>query len=205
MTDGVTDKVFLPDVLKELKALEGRSVIVGPVGEPDSLLAKYAAANEFGATISPKNRTYLAIPVNRQAKGKRPGDFADLRFVPAKNRSGGWLVRGKGPRSVAMFKLVKQVKIPERAFLRRTADSKEVQDKTAKILAQAVIRLICGNASADDVLAAIGESLSAGVKSTIEKGLAPANSPVTLLTKRGSTPLVDSGRLFKSISWESIC
>jgi hypothetical protein len=49
-------------------------VSAGGVGVP------YAAAQEFGATIIPKNVQWLTIPATDEAFGKKATEFGDLKF-----------------------------------------------------------------------------------------------------------------------------
>jgi hypothetical protein len=201
MTARVTEKVHLPHVEKELKALLGMKVIVGPIADNDSHLAKRAAANEFGAVITPKSSTYLAIPVRPEAKGRSPRDF-DLKPIFPKNGTP-YLARIEGKRVVPFYILKKKVVIPERSYLRSTFDRKETQDKLMRILIDGIRRLIAGSMTADDVINALGASLAASVKSQISSNIGPPNSPLTTMLKNSrSTTLVDEGDLLKSISWE---
>jgi hypothetical protein len=53
----------------------GAGIVVGAV-------AKYAHAQDTGATIVPKNVKWLTIPAIPEAYRKRASDFSNLRFVP---------------------------------------------------------------------------------------------------------------------------
>ena len=43
--------------------------------------APYAFAQEYGATIKPKNAKKLAIPINKKSYGKSPRKFKNLVFT----------------------------------------------------------------------------------------------------------------------------
>jgi hypothetical protein len=190
---------------RELMKIFGRKIIVGPAAKDDSELAKYAAANEYGATITAK-KGYLSIPVHPAAKGIRPSDFGDLVFIPGRNKGHAFLARvTKDGKRENFYLLKRTVKIPERSYLRGAFDKKETIDRAVRIGAEMTYRVIMGRARAKDVLAAIGQSLVASVKQRISSNLPPANSPVTMLTKkRAGTTLIDEGRLLNSIQDEVI-
>lgn len=199
----VTEKVFLPGVEAEFRKLFGRKIIIGPAAAEGSELAAYAAANEFGATITPKNAAYLAVPLNMEAKERRPRDY-DLVPIFPKDRTP-YLAMKQGNRLVPYYLLLKKVTIPERSFLRSAADKKETADTARAIARGALQRLLSGAGTAEDVLNAIGSSLAASVKSNISSNIGPPNSGLTLALKRGkSTTLVDAAHLLKSISYEVI-
>jgi hypothetical protein len=103
-----------------------------------------------------------------------------------------------------LYVLMKEVIIPERAYLRITAASDKAQRKMLNGAAQQIRRMLTGEGSARDVLDTIGLSMAASVRSTIVDGVGPENSPLTLRLKRGTRPLVDTGRLHQSISHEVI-
>ncbi len=193
----------LEAIQDELVKLSSLSVVVGPVGREGSSIVKIAGANEFGATILPKRGKYLAVPLVPEAKGKSPRDFVGLQFI--KGNGNPVLARVEGESVFPVFVLMKKVVIPERSFLRSTADSKKVQNKMKKFASAMIVRLLQGNASANDVATAIGESLSASVKSTIASGVSPGNAPLTIALKgSGKGTLVDEARLLKSISYEVV-
>lgn len=197
----VTEKVFLPGVEAEFKKLFGRKIIVGPAAAEGSELAKYAAANEFGATITPKNTAYLALPLNAEAKERRPRDFDLVPVFPAGGTP--YLAMKQGKSLKPYYLLLKKVTIPERSFLRSAFDKKETVDKAMAMGRTMLQRLLGGSATAEDVLNAIGSSLASSVKSNIASNIGPANAPLTLALKRGKgTTLIDEAQLLKSISYE---
>jgi hypothetical protein len=108
-------------------AVEGPRLDVGTTDVRARLL-------HYGGTVRPVKAKALAIPVHRDAMGKRPGDFGNLVFV-ARKGSGRppLLIRRveKGPegkkrldREDVMFVLLKSVTIQARPFLlwRQPAD-----------------------------------------------------------------------------------
>lgn len=151
--------------------LDGKKIRVGIVGPQESEVLAIAHAHEYGATIRPKEKKYLAIPLTREAEAAgTPTAFNDLRFVNAK---GGNLLmvrdkkKGKGEtKSEAMFLLVKSVTIPERSFIRASFD--EGKDKLGEIVDEQVCKVLAGHASAEAAANAIGAQAAQMVQSYID-------------------------------------
>jgi hypothetical protein len=193
-------------IAKELRSASAKKIFVGVVGTGDSELLAYAAANEYGATITPKNTKFLAVPVRPEAKGKSPREFSDLvPIFPKKGERGSPIlavVNGKDV--IPYYVLKKKIIIPERSYIRSTLDNKQAVDKAVKLAQDAVYRIISGEASGDAILLSIGESLKSSIKATIASNVPPENSPLTKSLKRGDRTLVDEGRLIKSIGYEIV-
>lgn len=98
----------------------------------------YADIQDRGGTIVPRTRKYLAIPLLPFAEGKWPRHFprGELRFVPAKGRPGGYLVRdaagkrGQGKIGEAIFRLVPSVTIRGRGYIEYAARKAEPEIET---------------------------------------------------------------------------
>ena len=192
--------VDLSDIETELGKLSNKKIIAGVVADEGSLLAKYAAANEFGAIIVPKNGKYLAIPLQPEFKGKSPKDFPDgfFNFVKSKDGKTARLMMNDVP----CFLLVKKVTIPERAAIRGAFDKRETQEKALALARSALERVLGGGGKAEDVCNAIGQSLVASIKNNIASNIEPANSPLTRRLKGNGNTLIDSGDFLKSIGYE---
>lgn len=198
--------IDLEKAIIELQQIFRKKIIVGPAAAENSELAKYAAANEYGAIITAK-KGYLAIPCHPAAKDRRPSDFGDLVFIPGKNKGHAFLakVSKDGKYRENYFLLKRTVRIPERSYLRGAFDKKDTIDRAVRVGAEMVHRVLFGQAKAKDVLAAIGQSLVASVKQRISSNIPPSNSAITLITKkRGGSTLIDEGRLLGSIQDEVI-
>lgn len=201
--------VDLEQIISELKTLEGKKIIIGPAAAENSSLATYAASNEFGAVIKAK-KGFLAIPCHPAAKGKRPGDFSGLNFVPGKHPGYGFLVlSSKGAKGTRKFEpyfiLKKFVRIPERSWLRGTFDLPETIDKAEDTFKQMLNRIVAGTAGWKEAADAIGLTLVACVKKRIASNIGPENAALTQKLKRkGSNTLIDEGQMLKSISHEVI-
>lgn len=91
-----------------------------PAGRPGGARPyRYAYVHEFGATIRPKRRQYLAIPLNDLARAHRPRDF-DL-FVIRSRRGNLLLVARAGDGLLPMYVLKKRVRVPARPYMGPTA------------------------------------------------------------------------------------
>jgi hypothetical protein len=201
MPGKVTEKIYLPNIEKDISALMRMKIVVGPAGEDNSTLAAYAAANEFGAEITPKSTTYLAVPAHPEAKERSP---RELELVPIFPKDGTpMLAKVQGKKIIPYYILKKKVVIPERSYLRSAFDKKETQESTMRIFREALHRLISGAMSARNVADVVGSHFASCVKKQISSNIGPENAPITLALKRAkSTTLVDEGHLLKSISWE---
>lgn len=92
--------------------------------------------------------------------------------------------------------------IPERSFLRSTMDrGKPEYLETMKKLLGLVID---GRATVHDVLELLGQRISADVKKYIATGpgVPPPLRPATIRRKGSDRPLVDTGRMLASITYE---
>lgn len=91
--------------------------------------------------------------------------------------------------------------IPSRPFLRSTFDAKK--DEWNKLLARLVAKAVVGAVTVQQVLGLLGQRASADVKRRITSGknFEPLK-PETIKRKGSSRPLVDTGRLLGSISYE---
>lgn len=90
--------------------------------------------------------------------------------------------------------------IPPRPFLQwmlaqHGAELKKLQARLAGGLVQGKIGL-------DQALGLLGEAAVGFAKKTIADGIPPRNAPATIAKKGSSTPLIDSGQLRGSITWQ---
>lgn len=74
----------------------------------------YGPVHEYGATIVPKRGRYLAIPLNAEARAKRPRQFAALFAMWTRARNLILALRVTATRIQPMYLLVTQVVIPAR-------------------------------------------------------------------------------------------
>ena len=187
----------------ELAELANKKIIAGVVAEEGSQLAMYAGANEFGATITPKKGKFLAIPLMPELEGKSPKVFPPnfFKFVPFDPKNmwkGGKLMRG----DVEAFVLLRSVKIPERAFLRKALDNKKTHDMVQEIAYFQLERILSGECTADEFYVPIGEMIASRIRGSISSNIKPENSSLTKIFKKGNQTLVETGKLKEQIGYE---
>lgn len=94
----------------------------------------------------------------------------------------------------------KYITIPERSFLRTGHD--ENADKVLKNASMALGQVVDGKMSIDTFLDSCGQMLADKIKLYIRDLKSPPNHPYTVEQKGSSNPLVDTGGLIESITWE---
>ncbi|EMG31569.1 hypothetical protein [Campylobacter showae] len=90
--------------------------------------------------------------------------------------------------------------IPERSFLRKPLISNAAA--IANLAKNAVGKFITGQITAEAALGALGEEAKNISKVAITEGIAPALKPATIKRKKSSKPLIDTGQLLNSITYE---
>lgn len=92
--------------------------------------------------------------------------------------------------------------IPERSFIRRTF--KDKKKDLAKLTARLAKLIVEDKKTVQQALEILGAWGAAEVQKTITSGapIPPPLQPGTVLAKGSSRPLVDTGRLVQSISWD---
>lgn len=94
-------------------------------------------------------------------------------------------------------------KIPERSFIRRTFDQKR---ELAAATCEKAARALIGGIDPVRCLNIIGLWGATEVKKTVTEGehIPPPLKPATIAKKGSDRPLVDTGRLIASVSWEVV-
>lgn len=197
----------IPKLKKVLAELGKTDIKVGVFGDKDAEIVTIARANEFGVTIKPTKKKWLALPTPL-AKGKRPKDFNDLKFIETLPGKKAVLVkettgRGKnktGSQSSVYFILVKAVNIPERSFLRAGFD-KNVDAVTTKIetLLNDVFRF---GVNPHVFAEAIGQEFAGLIQMELRDLNSPGNAPLTVANKKSDNPLINTGRLVGAIDYK---
>lgn len=90
--------------------------------------------------------------------------------------------------------------IPERSFLRSTLHEKKCD--VSKLLFRELKSDISQGDFSGRALAIVGEKLSVEVKRKIQSGISPALDSKTVKRKRSSKPLIDTGNMLQSITYE---
>ena len=90
--------------------------------------------------------------------------------------------------------------IPQRSFIRATVDARAGDiEKVQKAVAA---RALSGAITPDQALDQIGAKVASFMQATINNGIAPALAEETVERKGSSKPLVDTGQLKSSITWQ---
>ncbi len=90
--------------------------------------------------------------------------------------------------------------IPERSFIRSTINDKK--NKIVSLQKQLFKKLIHGTMELDQALGLVGELLADEISRKIVAISSPPNTPETIDKKGSSNPLVDTGQLKNSITYE---
>ena len=92
------------------------------------------------------------------------------------------------------------ITIPERSFLRAGFD--EHHENVLKIVDRLVPLMLHGQMNKHDFLETIGESLATKIKTYARDLNSPPNAEMTKEQKGSSNPLVDTGTMIESITYE---
>lgn len=185
---------------EQLRTLQSLEVHVGILSSADGEILKIARVHEFGATITPKSAKNLAIPLKPSMKGKSPRDVNGIWFL--KTDDGDlFAVKNKGKDEIDfLFLLLPSVTIPERSFIRAGYDSN--RDLIAQACENAVQRVITGELTAHQAASHIGVACASMIKKYM-RTVGPGKSWITLASTPGkTTPLLQSGRLRDSVTYE---
>lgn len=198
----ITDNNRIPDLLKELDYLDSHGIQIGVFGEDDSFMAMIASVHEFGATIKPKGK-YLTIPLRADLRDVSPRDLSEDLFVPRGTK----VLARKADNEKgfeALYALVKEVKIPERSFIRSAFD--ENQNKLYKYVKALFSKVLSGEIKAHEMLDRLGLYIENLIKKRMKDIKKPPKSPATLnLQGKGkNNPLIDTGRLRKSVIYKVV-
>lgn len=197
------DRNRVPDVLRLIRELNSKSLYIGVLGKSGSYMVELAYVHEFGLTITPKNSKTLAIPVKKIARKKSPRDFSDLFFVPSNHGNEvGYLARhtNKAHGIEILFVLMKQVKIPERSFMRESFDANI--GKIQKYVDKELFRVLDFELSPNEFYNKLGTFCVSLIKKYMTTLKNPPKSPLTLASNPNKTnPLIDTGRLRASITF----
>lgn len=88
-------------------------------------------------------------------------------------------------------------KIPQRSFMRTAFD--ENLNKIELAIESEYQKVLSGSMSADIMLGRIGLLMTNFVQRKIRSIFSPPNSPITIVKKKSSKPLIDTGRMINSV------
>ena len=92
--------------------------------------------------------------------------------------------------------------IPERSFIRTTVQ--EEQNNIKKLFKKEAEKLMDGEQDVDGMLGIVGAYISAKIKKKITDIKTPPNAEATVEAKGSSNPLIDSGQMRQSVTWEIV-
>lgn len=89
--------------------------------------------------------------------------------------------------------------VPQRSFMRSTIDENQANYKalTEKLLSD----VLDNQRTAYNAIGTLGEKVRGDISQKIVRLRTPPNSPITIMRKGSSNPLIDSGQMRQSIQW----
>ena len=90
--------------------------------------------------------------------------------------------------------------IPERSFLREPLINNA--EAVANLAKNAIGKFIAGEISLETALGYVGEEAKGISKAAVADGISPALKPATIKRRKSSKPLIDTGQLLNSITYE---
>lgn len=91
-------------------------------------------------------------------------------------------------------------KIPERPFM--DVGGRNAVRQTQDLRKKLIGKILTEETTPEDALDLVGAKAAAIVKKTIQSWAEPPNSPETIARKKSDHPLVDTGLMTQSITWE---
>ncbi len=191
-----TKKDGFPSMKASIKGLDKKKVNVGVLGGENAWLA---GIHEYGVNIRAKKK-YLTVPLIPEAAGRKASSFGDL-FVFTSKKGNKFLARKKGKKEIELvYWLTPSVVIPPRPFLSAGFDehSKEVLKKAERLLPG----VLDGAMRVEQYCESIGLLLASKIKDYARDLKNPPNSNITKNVKGDDNPLVDTGKMIESITYE---
>ena len=102
--------------------------------------------------------------------------------------------------TIGMYNEFGTSSIPERPFIRSTMQKEAKNIK--KLFAKETKKILRGEQTPKNMMGIVGEYTSGQIKRTIVELKDPPNSDFTVAKKRSSNPLIDSGQMIQSITYE---
>ncbi len=94
------------------------------------------------------------------------------------------------------------INIPERSYLRATFDQQ--QGDLGQVLEHLAGLVVKGSITGEAALGRAGAWFVGKIQATISAGIDPPLGEQTIKRKGSSTPLIDTGRLWQSITWRVV-
>ncbi len=90
--------------------------------------------------------------------------------------------------------------IPERSFMRSTIDGGA--SKYRRFGRHAAGAIAAGTMTVDQALGQLGAGVVSDIQRTIQRGVPPPNSPITVARKGSSKTLIDEAQMIQALNWE---
>lgn len=148
----------------------------------------------------------LSVVVGIPASANAPRGDSNSATIAAVHEFGATItvtpkMRGfLGAAGLHLKKSTTQITIPERSFLRST--TQEHGKEAAALLAKSINEALFGDGDMRKPFELTGSLLAGLSKKKIQSGIEPKNSDFTVARKKSSRPLIDTGQLVQSITWE---
>ena len=114
-------------------------------------------------------------------------------------------VDGNSVAEIAMIHEFGTATVPQRSFIRSTLDKHGLtySKQLAEGVQAAIVDAVNGKLDTDQkALNRLGMRIKGDIQKRIAQGISPPNAPATIARKGSSTPLIDSGQLRASITYE---
>ena len=162
-------------IMQGLRQIERSSIVVGVSEKGGKDIQVIASANEFGAEIHSKKAMKRLFAMMREAGIKPTSSGTSKGFI----------------------------KIPERSFIRATADDPEVRNKLVETFTFALAQFLEGKNTAREVWTRTGQMMKRAIQARIFTNIPPKNHPFTIKQKGHSETLKGkTNNLAKSIDYE---
>lgn len=155
----------------------------------------------------------MAVKTGPTIRLKHPPEMTKIKAIAAKLKDvhvrvgypvgSGEYPDGTPVIDVAIYNEFGTETIPERSFVRRAY--RENKDKYANYLKRLASSLVKGvDVNIHSAMKAIGLDAVGDIQETIDKVSSPANAEITVLRKGSSHPLIDTGLLKQSTTFEVV-
>lgn len=91
--------------------------------------------------------------------------------------------------------------IPERPFMRNAMRSNK--SKYSQAMKKSAKKILMGETSLATTLEKLGALAASDIQDEIQALKSPPNSPTTIAIKGSSNPLIDTGQMRQSVTWET--
>lgn len=190
------------EAVKEFKILSHKEVLVGFFGDKDPMLLTIVRANEYGATIKPRNGKFLWIPSKNVPKGFTHQELEKTIGGFFRPKGKNVIVRNEHGKLVTYWYLVEETTIPSRPFIRKAYQNNRKHYQ--EMIDHGVQKIIAGDMKADQLLDLLGQRAVADIQKSLVSLKNPKNAPVTIENKGSSNPLVNTGELKEKVTYKVI-